>query len=78
MWVGGALCECLTQETQWPATAPTPWGEKHCVSVSPKKHSAQATAPTPHEGGGERKGGALCESVSPKKHSDQATAQTQT
>lgn len=52
--------------------------EKHCVSVSPKKHSAQATAPTPPWGGGGRKGGALCESVSPKKHSDQATAQTQT
>ena len=58
MWVGGCTVwvshprNTVTSHSSYPMG-----GGKHCVSVSPKKHSAQATAPTPPwGGGGEREG----------------------
>ena len=59
MWVGGggALCECLTQETQWPATAPTPWGgEALCECLTQETQCTGNSSYPPWGGGGEREG----------------------
>ena len=62
MWVGGgALCECLTQETQWPATAPTPWGGEALCECLTQETQCTGNSSYPPWGGGEKGRGTVWE-----------------
>ena len=62
MWVwGGALCECLTQKTQWPATAPTPWGGEALCECLTQETQCTGNSSYPPWGGGEKGRGTVWE-----------------